>query len=575
MSTDITIQEAAERMNEPMGKVRAWAKHGLLPGAFQHNPNKPNDPWYIPEEAVDNWLKQNEITKSRPLTTSDISKVPSAHAQTKPKVDGSSPDDPEPGPPTWWLKFKNNPWIYFPRLIIGGLIALIIFVGSIGSNFEKARLQLIEWNIVRPFPPASDDEILIVISTFHRPENVRDSEPHKKIARAIEESAKRLEIDNLRVEVNPRTLTSDERGRAELIGIRYNASMIIWGEDTDVELIVNFFNLKQPDFEASDVEIREVERSHVANPSAYAQLITKDLPGQLNFLALFGIGQSYFEQQDYRTAIRVIEEATDSLNAAAPPLGAMAAYFRLGWLYQELGDLSLAIDAYSQASQLNPEVANIYNNRGIAYADQGNLTEAMADLNKAIQIDPQLSHAYNNRGTIYLAQGDPNLAIAEFNKAIQLEPQSANAYNNRGLAYIDLGDIRTAIADYDLAIQLSPGAPVPYYNRGNAYLAQEDLIQAIADYDQAIQLNPQYVKAYQNRGIAYVRQRDFDQAIDSFSIVIKLDPLDPDSYKNRGLTYRDKAAFEQAIIDLQHYLEMNPNAADRQSIEAIINELED
>jgi len=151
------------------------------------------------------------------------------------------------------------------------------------------------------FNPATDDETLIVIATFHVT-TAHNSEPHVKIKRSIEEAASEAGLETLRVEIDPAELTADQREQAEALGKVYSASLVIWGEDTGVEVLVNFLNLKQPEFDAADVKISETERTQIANPSSYAQFVTADLPAQLSFLSLFAVGQSLYIQTRFAEA---------------------------------------------------------------------------------------------------------------------------------------------------------------------------------------------------------------------------------------------------------------------------------
>lgn len=94
---------------------------------------------------------------------------------------------------------------------------------------------------------------------FHETAAAR-SEPHVKIQRAIKEMAAEVNLDSLRVELEPAVLRANQRAEAEGPGNLYNAGIIIWGEDTGVQVRVNFLNLKQPEFYAGEVTINEVER---------------------------------------------------------------------------------------------------------------------------------------------------------------------------------------------------------------------------------------------------------------------------------------------------------------------------
>lgn len=145
----------------------------------------------------------------------------------------------------------------------------------------------------RAFAAQANGETLIVIATFHG-EAAAEHEPHIKISRVIATEAANHNEQQLRVEVEPTKLTADQRTEAKALGKRYNASMVIWGENTGVEVIVNFLNLREPDFTASDARVNTTEQGiQLAHPDVYNRFITRDLPRTMSFFAFFAIGQSY------------------------------------------------------------------------------------------------------------------------------------------------------------------------------------------------------------------------------------------------------------------------------------------
>ncbi|MBE9245257.1 tetratricopeptide repeat protein [Microcystis aeruginosa LEGE 00239] len=78
----------------------------------------------------------------------------------------------------------------------------------------------------------------------------------------------------------------------------------------------------------------------------------------------------------------------------------------------------------------------------------------MADYNQATNIKPDYADAYNNRGSAKYELGDKQGAIADYNQAIKIKPDYADAYINRGNAKSNLGDKQGVIADYNQAAQL-------------------------------------------------------------------------------------------------------------------------
>jgi tetratricopeptide (TPR) repeat protein len=55
-----------------------------------------------------------------------------------------------------------------------------------------------------------------------------------------------------------------------------------------------------------------------------------------------------------------------------------------------------------------------------------NIFSAIADYNKSIEINPNLAQAYNNRGIARSALGDKEGAIEDFQKAVNLYKEQGN-----------------------------------------------------------------------------------------------------------------------------------------------------
>ncbi|MBK9053140.1 MAG: hypothetical protein IPL78_20195 [Chloroflexi bacterium] len=258
------------------------------------------------------------------------------------------------------LPFYKQSWFtgLSATLVLIGIFALLIF------QFQLPQ-QIIN-HLILPFPPAKEGEALIIIATFHHSEGVVDVAAHDEIRRAIQEHINKLNLENVRVAVEPTVIESINRKQAEALGNRYNATLIIWGSDTGIRLEINFLNIKEPDFDAANANISETAKTQLANPEAYSQFVINELPGQLTYLSLFALGQTEYSQENYGQAIKLIETAV----AALPNLTEMdrysleleAAYFRLGWLYQVIGQLPAAFD---QAIALSRGIGRAFNNRGL------------------------------------------------------------------------------------------------------------------------------------------------------------------------------------------------------------------
>lgn len=170
-----------------------------------------------------------------------------------------------------------------------------------------------------------------------------------------------------------------------------------------------------------------------------------------------------------------------------------------GIAYRRAGDLTRAINDFTEAIRLNPNAADAFNNRGNAYRAMYQTGPAFEDYNEAIRLNAQYAHAYNNRGIMFLDRGDFELAIADFDKAISEDASYANAYRNRGLAQTFLRLFEEALGDFDNAARLDPESrrgpeyAVALYGRGLSRQSRRDP-RGTADIDEAKRILPNVVE---------------------------------------------------------------------------------
>ena len=150
------------------------------------------------------------------------------------------------------------------------------------------------------------------------------------------------------------------------------------------------------------------------------------------------------------------------------------------------------------------EDAEVFKERGKEHLSQGQYQQAVDANSEAIQINSQYTDAYYNRGLAFILMGQYHRAIKDFDEAIALDGQDPDAYYNRAHGLFMLHQLERAVADYDRAIQLDPNNGERYIGRGAAYFEQGAFRQSIDDFGRALGLGD-YPHAYANRAISYLR----------------------------------------------------------------------
>lgn len=280
------------------------------------------------------------------------------------------------------------------------------------------------------------------------------------------------------------------------------------------------------------------------------------------------INESKPESKGWQNVVDGIRNAADKIQPQTKFSSESVQNRRLaGWVLQQgnfllmLNQISMAIEAYSHAIELNPNNVDAYINRGAACIKGGKHDLAIENCNKAIQLRPDYALTYSNRGVAYHGKGEHDFAISDYDKAIKLNPNYADAYNNRGNAYKAKRKYNLAIADYDQAIELKSDYAEAYNNRGNTYGNKGEYDKAITDYTKAIELNTEFPDAYHSRGVAYYNKKDFDRAIKDYTKAIELNSNSDITYYDRGNTYYEKGDYDRAIEDYTKAIKLKPDLA--------------
>ena len=210
-------------------------------------------------------------------------------------------------------------------------------------------------------------------------------------------------------------------------------------------------------------------------------------------------------EDEFRKEIEKIADRSEASENEREKANQMTAwdYWRQGNKYRNSGNYQSAIESFSNAIDMQSDIASFYNNRGFTYDDMGEYKKALSDYNKAIELKPDYKTAYNNRGRTYDKMGEYEKALSDYNRAIELNPDDETAYNNRGYVYVELGEYEKALSDLNIASELKPDFANPYRHRGTLWKKRKNLEKALSFYTKAIELNPKYKEAYLDRAEVY------------------------------------------------------------------------
>ncbi|MEO4042320.1 tetratricopeptide repeat protein [Hoeflea sp. CAU 1731] len=231
-----------------------------------------------------------------------------------------------------------------------------------------------------------------------------------------------------------------------------------------------------------------------------------------------------------------------------------------------------------RGSHTKEDIALANNLLGVMDLHSGRYTSAIDYFSNAIEIEPELTEAYSNWGNALLSQHRTDEAIAKYEMAIRLDPEFASAHANIADALMRLGNVDEAIEKYRTAINIDPNIAYAYANLGDAFARKGDALTAVGDtqnaevayamafdyFRDAIDIEPALVFAYVSWGNALMKQGAYDGALRK--IEEGLDNATTRDIPNRNGTL---AYVNASLGDLHIRIDDDPKTAIRHYREAL------
>lgn len=169
------------------------------------------------------------------------------------------------------------------------------------------------------------------------------------------------------------------------------------------------------------------------------------------------------------------------------------AWFNLGLLEKDAGDLEAAIGAYQKAIELRPGYHAAENNLGLALIAAGRLDDAERRYKEVLARAPTYAAGWVNLGKLYSQRKMYPEAIDAYQQALQAKPDYARALLDLGVAYARSGKMEDAVATYRRTLELNPRSVAGWYNLGLAQKQSSDVAGAEASFKKARELDPDHV----------------------------------------------------------------------------------
>ena len=368
-----------------------------------------------------------------------------------------------------------------------------------------------------------------------------------------------------------------------------------------VVVTVGFLSPAVPVEDNRDSIIAELEATIAAQESA---LLNATVPtGVLSVSNIKTLAWDNLSNEEYRSAVAMytvlVEEGeADDMTYAAR-----------GYALSRLDEHALAVQDYTNALELNPELLAVYNNRCWAYSEIGEFDRALNDCNYLMSQAPDADYPYLNRGIVYENMGNMEAALGDYMEWINRRGQQI--ITNENLPW--MGNIEVNMSDgavYFFPFTASAGQNIVVSatsierdndadslliildSNGQPLTANDDsgqwwdsyvnfqapttgeytivlthaggsttgIVDVAFDFSGEITLGND-VAQYKSDGYSALMASDYNAALDSFQSALALNSQDAEAMNWMGVTYRYMGEYEYAIGYISQAIALNSDYA--------------
>lgn len=159
--------------------------------------------------------------------------------------------------------------------------------------------------------------------------------------------------------------------------------------------------------------------------------------GASDLRVYYNLGNAYYRQGDMEAALAAYEDAQAAGEGEGPDGQLTVNQARTLMQLDRMEEARGLLEGYVEE---NGEDRNAWFHLGNIAYDQGDLESAAAHYSRATEIDPAFTRGHFNLGNALYRIGAYDQAAEAFEQVLEAEPENSDAMYNLGLSYIALAD---------------------------------------------------------------------------------------------------------------------------------------
>jgi tetratricopeptide (TPR) repeat protein len=202
-----------------------------------------------------------------------------------------------------------------------------------------------------------------------------------------------------------------------------------------------------------------------------------------------------------------------------------------------MGDYDQALRLAEEYQPILPKEKDLWLIAGYVHTHSEMLTEAVNDFTHALELDPNMATGLVNRGFVLNDTQNAHQAAADFAKAIRLKPDYGEAHLGLAYANLQLHHPKVALKETRLAERYIGDSKATHLALAGAYRQQLLLPDAAKEYRAALKYAPDDLQIHLSLAETLYHMRHYRQAIAALSEALALSPQDPFIYAQMAHNY--------------------------------------
>ncbi len=188
---------------------------------------------------------------------------------------------------------------------------------------------------------------------------------------------------------------------------------------------------------------------------------------------------------------------------------------------------------------------------GNVHAHKGDPRTAVNDYTRALELDPQMAVGYANRGFVLNDLREPSKSTKDFETALRLDPHYGEAHLGLGYANLQLHRPKPALKQLDLAEKTLGKSHALHLARAEAFRQEQDFPHAATEYRAALAETPNDLTTQLAYADVLYHMRHYTEAVAALNEALKLSPSDPAIYALMAQVHAKQGNREQTLRDIE------------------------